>query len=135
MVKNMDNIKNKLQQFMIGRYGVDLLGKYNLWSALIILLLSSLLRSNILYVLSILLLILCYYRMFSRNINKRYQENIKFVKFRNKYLSIKGIKKSFSGQKVFKCPECRQKLRTKKRRQVITVTCPKCQKTFKKFIL
>ena len=73
--------RQKLQQFMIGRYGVDQLGIFLTVTALICSLLASLLGLGILSVLATVLLVYSIFRMYSRNITARYQENQKFMPY------------------------------------------------------
>ena len=72
-------MKEKLIRFMQGRYGVDTLSKCMVWVALAAMLVSMLLGENRLApmfsILSFAALIYCYFRMFSRNVSKRYAEN------------------------------------------------------------
>ena len=64
---------------MQGRYGVDQLSKFLLVLGLIAVVVSSVLVDNIagliFYILGWALVIYCYFRVFSRNIQKRYAEN------------------------------------------------------------
>ena len=64
---------------MAGRYGVDALNKFLLGASVVLLVCSMFVRrGTMLYSFALLLLLICYVRMFSRNIQARYQENIKF---------------------------------------------------------
>lgn len=79
-------MREKLAKLMYGRYGVDQLGRAMLIFALVLCVLSLFVPrrlSGIIYYISLILIILMYIRMFSKNIQKRYQEN-------NKYLSLKA---------------------------------------------
>ena len=80
------DLREKLAKLMYGRYGVDQLGRAMLIFALVLCVLSLFVPrrlSGIIYYISLILIILMYIRMFSKNIQKRYQEN-------NKYLSLKA---------------------------------------------
>lgn len=69
------NFRNTLQKWMMGRYGNDSLNKM-LFVILIFFLLLQIVFHNVILQLFVLLLIfLIYYRMLSRNITKRAQEN------------------------------------------------------------
>ena len=121
---------------MVGRYGVDELGRFASTSTLICLVLSMITKLRVLYWLGIFLIFYTYFRMFSRNIAKRYEENQKFIKIRYKITSKWSVeKKHFSERKVyrfFKCPQCKQKVRVPKGRGKICITCPKCNTEFVK---
>ena len=82
-------MKEKLQRFMTGRYGVDALNKFLLGASVVLLVLSMFTRrGNALYSFALLLLLICYVRMFSRNIQARYNENIKFYNMKNKFFGF-----------------------------------------------
>lgn len=128
--------RDRLQRFMMGRYGNDQLNKFILAVSFIILIVSAITKIGYLYILAVLLLVLTYIRMFSRNINKRYNENAKFMKIFGKvtgWFKIKGkhLKES-KDYRFFSCPTCKQKVRVPKGRGLIEITCPKCKNHFQK---
>lgn len=133
----MDKFKEKLIRFMAGRYGVDALGKLINIISLILLVVGLLSRLSIFYWLGITVIIYGYFRIFSRNIQKRYAENQKYLTFRYKlaikFGKVKNIFKSRADaktHKIFKCPSCKQKVRVPKGRGRIEITCPKCKEKF-----
>lgn len=126
--------REKFQRFMQGRYGSDNLSKCLLITSIVFLVLSMLIGLNIFYLLAIALLVYCYFRMFSKNTYKRYDENQKFLSLKSRFL---GFFKGKSGQaaqmkdyRFFKCPNCRQKVRVPKGKGKIKIHCPKCQTDF-----
>lgn len=128
-------MKEKLQRFMAGRYGVDALNKFLLGASVVLLVLSMFIeRGNMLYSFALLLLLICYVRMFSRNIQARYNENIKFYNMKNKLVGFFKKQKSYMEQRktyhIYKCPTCRQKIRIPKGKGKIAITCPKCKTEF-----
>jgi hypothetical protein len=86
--------------------------------------------------LALILLVWCYYRVFSRQVNKRYQENSRFLRFfapvtkfyRRLYQRLACVKT----HRYFKCPQCKQELRVPKGKGEIEITCPKCHTKFRK---
>ena len=120
---------------MAGRYGVDELSKF-LNIVLVLLVLSIFIRSGILYLLALGILIYSYFRMFSRNISKRYEENQKFVNFRYRnVVKWNNFKKRFAQRKEYRfyhCPQCKQTVRVPRGRGKICITCPKCRTEFVK---
>ena len=70
-----NRIKMGLQKFMIGRNGPDELSIAMLIASLIIMLVSSFIGSFVLNLVSTVLYILVIFRIFSRNVAKRYAEN------------------------------------------------------------
>ena len=74
-------MKDKLNRFMQGRYGVDNLARFTLGVALFVIVVGSFLRQNavggILDTVGFILIIYTYFRILSRNISARYAENQK----------------------------------------------------------
>lgn len=138
--KGMDDMREKLQKFMIGRYGADELGRainIGVLICFVISLFSALLPVfSVFYWIGILLFIVQIYRMFSRNTAKRYQENQKFRDLRYR-ASIKknGFQTRWAQRGIYrfyKCPSCRQRVRVPKGHGRICITCPKCKTEFVK---
>lgn len=128
-------MKEKLQRFMMGRYGVDSLSKFLLGCSVVLLVLSMFTRrGNMLYSFALLLLLICYVRMFSRNIQARYNENIKFYNMKNKFFGFFKNQKFYMEQRkeyhIYKCPTCKQKIRVPRGKGKIAITCPKCKTEF-----
>ena len=89
----MSNWRERFARWFQGRYGAnDTLNKWLLGAFLVILVLALLLQSNLLNLLSVLVLVYAYFRIFSRNIEKRAAENRKFLKIKSSVLSFfRGI--------------------------------------------
>ncbi len=137
----MDQLKYKLMNFMRGRYGVDQLSRDSIWLSAGIIVLNYFIKNAILGIIPLVILLVSYMRMFSKNISKRYNENriytnnkYKVTKHFNK--PIKTIKRSFKRlidlpkYKYVNCPSCSQTLRLPRGKKEITVTCPKCKSKF-----
>lgn len=127
---------NWFRRFMIGRYGMDQLSNAMLVLSIILLVISLLFGSGIINSLAMAVLILCYARMFSKNIDKRRQENMKFMKWwypksvkLNQYMNRLKSSKTY---RYYKCPKCGQSLRVPKGKGRIIITCPKCHNEFSK---
>ena len=75
--------KEKLQRFMIGRYGTDQLARFLSGCILVLLILNLFIRDRILYWLALALLSYCYFRMFSKNISARLRENAVYLRWRS----------------------------------------------------
>jgi len=129
-------MREKLQRFMMGRYGVDQFSKFLIGVALVLWVLNMFTHRFFLYVLALALMVYTYYRMFSRNIQKRYQENQKFLQIKNKlvrkFKSEKEIMKQRKTHHIYRCPGCRQKIRVPRGKGRICITCPKCKIQFTK---
>lgn len=126
-------MREKLQRFMWGRYGNDRFNQFLMIVALILMVISMF-GPNILYTLALGVMIYAYYRMFSRQTAKRAAENQwywqKEMKVRN-WLQRK--KREFSQRKdfhIYRCPNCKQKLRVPRGRGKIAIRCRKCGTEF-----
>lgn len=127
-------MRQKFMQFMQGRYGIDSLNRVITWLVFGIIIVNLFIRSGTLNLVSLLLLIYLYFRMFSRNYTKRYQENQWFVS------KISPIQRFFQRQKnhaiqrrsyrLYKCPKCKQMVRVPKGKGRIAICCPKCREEF-----
>ena len=129
-------MKEKLQRLLAGRYGVDALSKFMATVALILWAINLFARNRMLYTWAVILWILVYVRMFSRNIQKRYQENLKYLEIKNKVLAkVKREKSNMEQRKthhIYKCPTCKQKIRIPRGKGRICITCPRCKTEFTK---
>ena len=130
----MYRLNNKLQPFMVGRYGTDDFSRFISTMIMVCLVLSIFTKGNLFYWFGILLIIYSYYRIFSKNIPARYAENQKFLNIRYKAIVKWNLtKKHWAERKThrfFKCPQCKQKVRVPKGRGKICITCPKCKADF-----
>lgn len=129
-------MKEKLRNFMVGRYGIDSFSKFLMGVALALCVLDIFFNNIFINSWFIIIIIYVYYRMFSRNYNKRYQENMKFLQIKNKiaakFRSEKSIMKQRKTHHIYKCPTCNQKIRIPKGKGRICITCPKCKTEFTK---
>ena len=127
-------MRERMQGFMAGRYGTDQLSKLILWISLACLAVSMFTRLNVFYILGLVLLIYTYYRMFSRNVAKRYAENQKYLNWRYGFAVRRNKRKVHWEQRkiyrFYKCPQCRQKVRVQKGKGKVAITCPKCRMEF-----
>lgn len=132
----MYQLNGKMQRFMTGRNGADELGKFISMLTLIFLVLSIITNWGIFYWIGLFLIFYTYFRMFSRNIPKRYAENQKYVTLRYKAAAKWNLTKKHLAEskthRFFACPQCRQKVRVPKGRGKICITCPKCKTEFVK---
>lgn len=124
----------KLRRFLMGRYGMDSLNKLIFIVSLILLVVTWFFPNYILRLLFWILLVIGYFRCFSRNIYARYAENQKFL---NSTAKIRGYfrKKKYrfdqrSTYRFYKCPKCKQQIRVPKGKGKINIKCPKCGEQF-----
>lgn len=131
-------LRESFARFMYGRYGVDHLGRFLIYFSLVLMIINLFAGSSWLYWLALIVLGYAYFRMFSKNTNKRYYENVKYLELKNRVVGWfrgKGFgsyKSQDPTKKIFKCPGCRQKVRVPKGKGTILITCPKCKRQFQK---
>lgn len=126
-------MREKMMRFMQGRYGNDRLGQVMLVLALVCVVLS-LFRIPFISTVGLVILILSYYRMFSRQISKRAAENQRYLRLEWKLRAkLQGRKQALSQRRthrIYRCPSCRQKIRVPRNRGRIAITCRKCGTEF-----
>ena len=133
-------MKDKLNRFMQGRYGVDNLARFTLGVALFVIVVGSFMRQNaaggVLDTVGFILIIYTYFRILSRNISARYAENQKYLKMtagiRRKLASWKSQLAQRKIYHIYRCPGCKQKIRVPRGRGKIEIRCPKCNTRFVK---
>ena len=121
------NFMYKMSRFMQGRYGMDMLNRILIGVALFFMILSWFRYLRFMYFVAFAVLIYVYFRMFSRNIEKRYKENQVVVQ------TVSLFKAKFANRKthkVFRCPNCSQQIRVPKNKGRISIKCPKCRIEF-----
>lgn len=130
----MSKFRQKVMQFMQGRYGADQFSKFLIYLSLILLIITLFCRNNFIYYIAVIVLFYSYFRMLSRNISKRYAENQKYLSLRYKVVGkfnwIKLRIKDSKTHRIFKCPSCSQKIRVPKGKGRISIKCPKCRIEF-----
>ena len=130
-------MRQKFAQFMSGRNGNDQLNLFLLIVDVILLLLAGMFADSlgkVLYPLVILLLGYAYFRMLSRNLYKRSEENGKYLRLRYKLMAELRIhwerwvqRKDY---KFFTCPSCKTTLRVPRGHGKIKIVCRKCGNSF-----
>ena len=130
----MGRIKEKIARYMVGRYGIDRLYYFLLAICFIIIIINTFINSLILSLTESCLFIYAFYRVMSRNVYKRQQENEKFTKLIDKpkkFFNLQKCKLRDRNTHVYKkCPNCKNNLRLPKQKGKHTVACPCCQTRF-----
>lgn len=126
-------MKEKIMRFMQGRYGNDQLNRFLMFVAMALLIIS-IFGADICYFVALAVMVYAYYRMFSKQIYKRSAENQKYLQYAWKVKAKLQQKKSLLQQskthRIYKCPNCKQKIRVPRGRGRIAITCRKCGHEF-----
>lgn len=120
-------IGDALRRFMYGRYGTDKLNTALLIGAIVLMLIGALGGRwvpwlSVATLLAYVPLIWGIVRMYSRNVEKRRQENAAFLNFLSRLKD--------RNNRYFKCPKCRQTVRVPRGKGKIAIRCPKCGERF-----
>ncbi len=130
------NWRDRLNQFMYGRYGQDQLNTFLLIVGAILLVIGMFVSVPGLSLVVLIILGYTYFRMLSRNIPARYAENQKFLQLKDRVTGFfhrgKGRAEDMKVNHIFRCPKCRQKIRVPRGKGMIEITCPKCRTKFRK---
>lgn len=149
----MNNWKYRLMRFMQGRYGGDQFNFFLIIVSFLLEVAGNMFGIRIIYWIGVAMILFAIYRMFSRNIYKRQQENIRFMSL---FDSIKGKKNSrgyyenrgsqnMGGNRkqrenrrykdktvycYYNCPSCMQQVRVPAGKGKVRIKCPKCGNVF-----
>ena len=105
----MDKLKEKLSRLMYGRYGIDQLGNFMMWAAVVMMIFGAVVRSSLIYTLALVLIVWADVRIMSKNHSKRYAENQKFLELKNRVVGFfRGGTRAFKDKEhcYFRCPSC-----------------------------
>ena len=134
-------MRNGMIRFMYGRNGMDQLNRALFWAYLILwlagLIVSAVLKetalaavfNGVVWVLMWALLVLLFFRTFSKNLYKRREENQKWVNWwwgiKNRSAGAKA-RHADKDHKYFTCKNCKAICRVPAGKGKIVITCPKC---------
>lgn len=131
--------RERIARFMIGRYGMDPLGRFLMIAALVLLVLSMFFAGVVnaaLWVLGAAALVFCYVRALSRKYDKRRAENDRYLRVKRSVTRwFDSVKTRWSQRKdyrFFRCPSCHALLRVPKGKGRIQLTCRKCGNRFER---
>ncbi len=159
----MNGFRNWMARVMMGRYGSDELNRFLLIIGAILIIIGLFVHKHILNVLVVAVLILVYCRMFSRNIGKRQEENVKYLEMKAKVTGGRGggstsygrpgtaggyrgsasagtgshrsrKKKVQPGKRMFICPYCKGALQVPVGAGRIRIKCPHCGREFEETV-
>ena len=129
--------KMALQRLMYGRNGSDQLGRTAIVAALVLDVASMFVIRNrhlrlvgsLLYWVAMALLLYAIFRVFSKNLYKRREENSKFLQWTWKVKNGRSAAKARhadTAHKYFTCKNCKTICRVPVGKGKVIITCPKC---------
>lgn len=123
-------VKQGLARALYGCYGMDELGRFVLVMSFVFLLIGFIPHMWWMSILVMGAIIWGYFRMFSKNHQKRRNENLKYLQLKQKVKSL--FKRNKNPYRYYKCPKCKLKLRVPKGKGKIRISC-ECGHKFIKF--
>ncbi len=128
------DFQRKMANWMSGRQGPDDLAVFCVDVAAIVVIINLFLNNRVLLTIAIVLIVYALFRMFSKNLYKRSQENASFLKAlgpaRPWFQNPKEAWAEHKAYKHAKCPQCKQRVRVPRNKGTLRVTCPKCHEKF-----
>lgn len=130
----MKKFREKLMQLLQGRNGVDDLGIFLICSSFVLLIISLPLDSFALSLIAYGLLIYAYFRVLSKNLSARREENRRYLSERERLrFKVQSKKLELTARRTYKylkCRKCHKKMRVPRGKGKIEVTCPHCKEKF-----
>ena len=130
-------MREKMLRFMAGRNGNDQLNLFLYAADAILLIAATLVRGQAgrwMWLAVLILLGYIYFRMFSKNLTKRREENGKYLRVRYSIQAGLKIRREKWVQrkdyKFFTCPSCKTTLRVPSGHGKIKIVCRKCGNSF-----
>lgn len=120
---------------------IDDLNRFLIFIFIVLFILSFFIKFFYLDLIKYLILIIIIFRLFSKNKNKRYKENKKFIQIKTFVLKpYNTLKRNFKDRKEYvykKCNKCKTilKLPLPKNRGTNNAKCPTCKNKVKLFTL
>ncbi len=127
-------LRNLLSKLFYGRYGIDPLFYFLFAVYFVLVIVNAFVRSYVLQIIILALFLYSFFRVFSRNLEKRRRENEWFKRIwstiKQKVRLCFRRLKEIRTHRYRKCPYCKAVLRLPKRVGTHKGTCPRCKKDF-----
>lgn len=131
-------MKEKFANFMKDRYGIDHLYMFLFGLYFILIIINIFVNSLIINVIELIIVIIMFYRMLSKNKYKRSREEELYLKMKNNVKSFFIRPKNKDKEHIYKrCSKCKTMIRLPLPNSIGIkyVTCPKCKNKFKTLVL
>ncbi len=123
-----------MAQFLYGRNGFDNLARTCNFVAILLLVVNIFAQSVVVYFIWVAFFGYSIFRIFSKNIPKRYAENQKFLKITEtprRHLKLARLQwRDRNVSRYYICKTCHQQIRVPKGKGKIEIRCPKCGERF-----
>ena len=130
-------MREKMMRFMAGRNGNDQLNLFLYAADAILLIAATLVRGQAgrwMWLAVLILLGYIYFRMFSKNLTRRREENGKYLRLRYSNQAALKLRREkwvqSKDHKFFTCPSCNTMLRVPRGHGKIKIVCRKCGNSF-----
>ena len=130
-------MREKMTRFMAGRNGNDQLNLFLFGVSAALILVAALLKGNVsrgFYLAALAVLVYVYFRMLSRNMTRRREENGRYLRLQYRAAAAWKVRKEKWVQrkdyKFFTCPSCKTTLRVPRGHGKIKIVCRKCGNSF-----
>ncbi len=117
-----------ISRFMSGRYGFDRLGQALAILSAICMIFAGLFGSKVMTAIAYIAAIWCIYRILSKKIVYRVNENRKFNELCAKTSAF--MKRDRKTYRYFRCTRCKKTIKVPKGRGKIMIVCPHCRNEF-----
>ncbi|MCD7845922.1 MAG: hypothetical protein LUG57_08780 [Oscillospiraceae bacterium] len=128
-----------MEQFMYGRYGQDEFSRFLMIAALVLFVLALIFNGyagSLFYAVAVVALVYDMFRIMSRNVYKRRQENQWYLKKKRGvtgwFRSLKDRWQQRKEYRFYRCPSCHTLLRVPRGKGKILMTCRKCGRRFER---
>ncbi|MCM1179047.1 MAG: zinc-ribbon domain-containing protein [Clostridium sp.] len=138
--KYLSMIRKDIQAGMKNRCGLDELNNLLMLIGFVFVVAALFTQKWILTLIGALFIVLCYLRVFSKNLDKRRNENavymkymgnvVRFVEYLLLCVKMKGKSVLDKEYAYFVCSQCKQVIRVPKGKNKVSIRCPKCSHTF-----
>mgnify|MGYP003361699659 CR=1 FL=1 len=134
-LKPNSKLLQRLQLWMRGRYGQnDTLNRFLNNLALLLIIISLFIRSGWLVLVAVLLIIISYWRLFSKQIYRQVAINRGFQRLWlpivQPFSQLSYQVKQHRQYHFFRCSQCHQRIRIPRHHGHVRITCPQCGHQF-----
>lgn len=138
--KYVTMIRGDMRDVMSRRCGLDELNNFIMLVGFILVLISLFTKKWLFTLLGAVFVVLCYMRVFSKQLDKRRKENEFYMRYMGNVVALTRRAKLICKMKVktfndkeyayFVCSSCGQIIRVPKGKNRVNIRCPRCNVTF-----